>query len=131
MTRIAKATCLAGAVLALAVLGATPTWGQGHEGQKGQKGQQGQGHENKGGVTVEVALGATRDVLVAKGFEVIRVEIQGDRRIVYYRAGNQGRGRGQGPPQRLVIRRAEDKLVVDEAPEGVRLEIGVKLGIKL
>jgi hypothetical protein len=80
---------------------------------------------------VDIALGAAREVLVAKGYEVVRVEVEGDRRIVYYRAGNQGRGRGQGPPMRMVIRMTEEKLVLDEAPEGLRVDIGIKLGIRL
>jgi len=95
---------------------------------------QGRGHQDppaKPQVTVEAALGATRQVLVAKGFEVVRVEVQGDDRIVYYRAGNQGRGRGQGPPRRLIIRRTDERLVLVDAPDEVRVEIGVKLGIRL
>ena len=95
---------------------------------------QGRGHRDqpdKPQVTYEAALGATRQVLVAKGFEVVRVEVQGDDRIVYYRAGNQGRGRGQGPPRRLIIRRTDERLVLVDAPDEVRVEIGVKLGIRL
>jgi len=95
---------------------------------------QGRGHQDKPEkpqVTFEAALGATREVLVAKGFEVIRVEVQGDDRIVYYRAGNHGRGRGQGPPRRLIVRRTGERLVLVDAPDEVRVEIGVKLGIRL
>jgi hypothetical protein len=87
-------------------------------------------HERRPQVTVEAALGATREVLVAKGFEVLRVEVQGDSRIVHYRAGNQGRGRGHGPPRRLIIRRTDERLVLVDAPDEVRVEIGVKLGIR-
>jgi hypothetical protein len=78
---------------------------------------------------MDVAFSATREVLVAKGLELRRIEVEGDRQIVYCRAGN--RGRGQGPPQRMALRFAEKKLVVDEAPEDLKLEIGIKLGIKL
>jgi hypothetical protein len=88
-------------------------------------------HESRPQVTFEAALGATREVLVAKGFEVVRVEVQGQDRIVYYRAGNQGRGRGQGPPRRLIIRRVEERLVLVDAPDPIRVEIGIKLGIRL
>lgn len=115
MIRIAKAA------LVLAVLWAAPVAAQG----------QGNRNQDKSRVTVDIALGAAREVLVAKGYEVVRVEVEGDRRIVYYRAGNQGRGRGQGPPMRMVIRMTEEKLVLDEAPEGLRVDIGIKLGIRL
>lgn len=82
-------------------------------------------------VTVELAVSAARDVLAAKGFEVVRVEVAEDHQIVYYRAGNRGRGRGHGPPARMIIRRRAERVVVEEAPEGIRLEIGIKLGIEL
>ncbi len=82
-------------------------------------------------VTVELAVSAAREVLVANGFEVVRVEVLDDHQIVYYRAGNQGRGRGHGPPARMIIRRSAERVVVEEAPDGIRLEIGIKLGIKL
>ena len=68
---------------------------------------------------------------MAQGFEVVRVETKDDYKIVYYRRGNRGRGRGLGPPARMIIRRVEDRIVLDEAPEGIRLEISVKLGIRL
>jgi hypothetical protein len=120
-----------GAALVLAVLWAAPAaaQGQGH-GNNGNRGRQGQGHEDKSKVTVDVALGAVREVLVDKGYEVVRVEVEDDRRVVYYRAGNQGRGRGQGPPMRMVIRMTEERLVLDEAPDGLRVDIGIRLGIR-
>lgn len=82
-------------------------------------------------VTVQVAVSAARDVLVAQGFEVVRVEVAEDRQVIYYRAGNQGRGRGHGPPARMVVRRVEERVVLEEAPESLRIEIGIKLGIRL
>lgn len=82
-------------------------------------------------VTLGVALSATKEVLVKQGYEVVRVETLSDRQIVTYRAGNQGNGRGKGPPVRMVIRRVENRIVLDDAPDGLKLEIGIKLGIKL
>lgn len=82
-------------------------------------------------VTVDLAVSTVREVLVAQGFEVLRVETKDDYKIVYYRRGNRGRGRGLGPPARMIIRQIEDRIVLDEAPEGIRLEISVKLGIRL
>lgn len=82
-------------------------------------------------VSIDLAVSAAREVLVAQGFEVVRVETKDDYKIVYYRRGNRGRGRGLGPPARMIIRRVDDRIVLDEAPEGIRLEISVKLGIRL
>jgi hypothetical protein len=31
----------------------------------------------------------------------------------------------------MVIRRVEDRIVLDDAPEGLKVEIGIRLGIKL
>lgn len=90
-----------------------------------------QAREARRAVTVELAVSAARDVLVAKGFQVVRVETEDDIQVVYYRRGNRGRGRGLGPIERLVIRRSVDTVVVEEAPDELRLEIGVKLGIRL
>ncbi len=82
-------------------------------------------------VTIDLAISTAREVLVAQGFEVLRVETKDNYKIVYYRRGNRGRGRGLGPPARMIIRQVEDRIVLDEAPEGIRLEISVKLGIRL
>ena len=99
---------------------------------------QGRGHANtkktehaKPKVTVDIAVSAAKDVLVKQGFDVLRVETKGDRQIIYYRAGNRGKGKGQGPPARMIVRRSEDRIVLEEAPDALRLEIGIKLGIKL
>src|SRR5512134_924860 len=73
MNRITKAA------LVLAVLWAAPAAAQGQG--RGNRGQP--GHEDQSKVTVDIALGAGRGVLVAKGYEVVRVEVEGDRRVVY------------------------------------------------
>ena len=93
---------------------------------------QGRGHANtkktehaKPKVTVDIAVSAAKDVLVKQGFDVLRVETKGDRQIIYYRAGNRGKGKG------MIVRRSEDRIVLEEAPDALRLEIGIKLGIKL
>lgn len=113
------------ALLVLTALGSTPASAQGR-GDKGKSQEDG-----KSKVTVEVAVTAAKDVLVKQGFEVVRVEAKPDHHIIYYRAGNQGRGKGHGPPVRMIVRRVDDRVVLEEAPDGLRLEIGVKLGIKL
>ena len=112
-------------LVAALLVSSTPALAQGKS--KTAKGKDG-GHA---AVTVEMALSATKDVLVAQGFEVLRIEVQGPQQIVHYRAGNRGRGKGQGPPMRMVIQRTDDRIVVVDAPDEIKLEIGVKLGIKL
>src|SRR3989442_15979864 len=49
------------------------------------------------------AVVITREVLVKQGYEVVRVETAGNDQVVWYRAGNPGRGRGKGPPVKMVI----------------------------
>lgn len=113
-------------VVTLVAIAAAPAWAQGR----------GHGHpkktvDAKPKVTVDLAVSAAKDVLVKQGFAVVRVETKGDRQIIYYRAGNRGKGKGQGPPARMIVRRSEDRIVLEEAPDALRLEIGIKLGIKL
>ncbi|MCH7875655.1 MAG: hypothetical protein IH965_10210 [Gemmatimonadetes bacterium] len=108
----------------LAVVSAAPAAAQG-------RGNNARARRAAPRVSIDLAVSAAREVLVAQGFEVVRVETKDDYKIVYYRRGNRGRGRGFGPPARMIIRRVEDRIVLDEAPEGIRLEISVKLGIRL
>jgi hypothetical protein len=113
------------ALAAVVVLGAAPAWAQKQKEPAGKK------DKEPATVTLDVALSATKQVLVKQGFEVVSVETLSDRQIVTYRAGNQGRGKGKGPPVRMVIRRVENRIVLDDAPDELKLEIGVTLGIKL
>src|SRR4051812_38847687 len=46
-------------------------------------------------VTADQAVVATREVLVRHGYDVVRVEVIKGTRVVYYRRGNKGRGRGK------------------------------------
>lgn|SRR5574341_28516 len=85
------------------------------------------GGPKKYAVTHDRAIAVTREVLVAKGYEVIRIETQGPDRIVWYRAGNQGRGRGKGPPQKLIIRRVENRIVFVDTPSLFLVDIDVRL----
>src|SRR2546427_11893763 len=80
------------AVLALTVL-ALPAAAQG----KGPK---------KYAVTTDRALVVTKDVLVAQGYEVVRVENSGRDYVVWYRRGDRGGGEGPGPPGGMVVPRA-------------------------
>src|SRR2546425_612310 len=86
------------AVLALTVL-ALPAAAQG----KGPK---------KYAVTTDRALVVTKDVLVKQGYEVVRVENSGHDYVVWHRRGNMGKGRGNGPPVKMVIHRETEHVGV-------------------
>src|SRR3989475_2867707 len=87
---------------------------------------QGRG-QKKYAVTTDRALVVTKDVLVAQGYEVVRVENSGRDYVVWYRRGNRGRGKGQGPPVRMVIHRAVDRVVFLSVPSAVLVDIDVRL----
>jgi hypothetical protein len=78
-------------------------------------------------VTNDRALVVTREVLVKQGYEVVSVENSGHDVVVWYRRGNRGRGKGKGPPARMVIHRTEDRVVFLSAPSEVLVDIDVKL----
>jgi hypothetical protein len=89
---------------------------------------QGRGHGPKQyTVTTDHAILVTRDVLVRQGYEVIRIEDKGPDRIVWYRAGNRGRGRGKGPPVKMVIHREADRVVFVDTPTSILVDIDLRL----
>ena len=92
-----------------------------------------QGHlppgQAKKRVTTSHAVIVTRDVLVSQGFRVVRVERLGDAQVIYYRRGNNGRGRGLGPVERLVVRPAGEIVAFEAAPRPVLLAVNVRLGL--
>ncbi len=104
------------AVVALALLAASPLAAQG----RGPK---------RYAVSGDRAVSVTREVLVHQGFEVIRIETSGNDQIVWYRRGNMGRGRGKGPPVRMVIRRdpVQNKIVFLDTPSAILVDIDVRL----
>ena len=87
------------------------------------------GKPGKRVVTTDRAIVVTREVLVKHGYEVVRVETVRGARVVYYRRGNMGRGRGKGPIVRMVIRPAEERVVFESAPRGLLAEINIRLGM--
>ena len=104
--------------------------GRGHENDQGNG--PGRGHGPKRyAVPTDRALGVTREVLVKQGFEVIRVEAGGNDQVVWYRAGNRGRGRGKGPPVKMVIRRdpVAHSVVFLETPSDILVNIDVRLRV--
>ena len=102
---------------------------------------QGKSHAAKGGqvppgqakkkvVTADQAIVATREVLVSHGYEIVRVELVQGTRVVYYRRGNMGRGRGKGPIEKIVIRPEPDRVVfVSQPPRGLMIDINLRLGM--
>jgi hypothetical protein len=88
---------------------------------------QGKGKAKHYGVTSDKAMTATRTVLQRQGFEIVRVARNGDAQVIYYRRGNNGRGKGQGPMERMVIRTVERRIVFEEAPSAILLDIDFEL----
>lgn len=96
------------------------------QGRGNGKHGRGNAHE-KTKVTKDHALVVTREVLVSRGYDVMRVEDRGDIIIVYYRQGNRGRGRGKGPPATMIIRRTPERIVFERAPSAVLIDINLRL----
>ena len=90
---------------------------------------QGRGHGPKKefAVAPDRAVSVTRDVLVHQGYEVVRVETVGNDQVVWYRRGNMGRGKGKGPPMKMIIRREVNRIVFVDTPDAVLVDINVRL----
>jgi hypothetical protein len=105
--------------------------GKGHDGHDRAVIVQ-QGHPNKAKrhkvYTSDEAVDVTRIVLREQGYELVRVERRGDARIVYYRRGNMGRGRGKGPIVSMVLRPSRERIVIERAPQPLLVQINVRLG---
>jgi hypothetical protein len=91
-----------------------------------------QGHDKRAKakrvVTSDEAVDATRIVLREHGYELVRVEQRRDTRIVYYRRGNMGRGKGKGPIMYMVVRPSPDRIIIERAPSPLLMQINVRLG---
>ena len=89
---------------------------------------QAQGNSEKAfGVSVDVALEATRTTLVELGYDVVKLESKDEVLIVYFRRGNMGKGKGKGPMEKLVIRRVKQTVVFEEADPELLVKIQVTL----
>ena len=78
-------------------------------------------------VTTDRAVSVTRTVLVRQGYDVVRVERVGATQVVYYRAGNHGRGKGKGPLEKMVIRTVDRRIVFEDTPSAIMVDIDVNL----
>ena len=86
-----------------------------------------QGKPKHYATTTDRAITITREVLVKQGYEVVKIEKDGDRQIVWYRSGNQGRGKGKGKLEKMIITREKDRVVFVETPPAILVDIDVRL----
>lgn len=103
------------ALLALGTMAAAPAHGQG------------KGNGKHYAVSSDRAMSVTRTVLERQGFDVVRVVRSNDAQVIYYRAGNHGRGRGKGPVERMVIRTVERRVVFEDTPSAILVDIDLDL----
>jgi hypothetical protein len=88
---------------------------------------QGKGKDKHYAVSNDRAVTVTRNVLVHQGYDVVRIDRVGTTQVVYYRAGNRGRGKGKGPLQKMVIRTVERRIVFENTPPAIMVDIDVNL----
>jgi hypothetical protein len=88
---------------------------------------QGKGKDKHYAVSNDRAVTVTRNVLVRQGYDVVRIERVGATQVVYYRAGNRGRGRGKGPVEKMIIRTVERRIVFENTPPAIMVDIDVNL----
>jgi hypothetical protein len=88
---------------------------------------QGKGNGKHYAVSSDKAMSATRVVLQRQGYELVRVVHSSDAQVIYYRRGDNGRGKGKGPMERMVIRTVEHRVVFEEVPAGILVDIDVQL----
>lgn len=88
---------------------------------------QAQGKGKQYAVTSGKAMDVTRVVLQRQGYEMVKVVRDGDTQVIYYRRGNNGRGKGKGPMERMVIRTVERRVVFEEVPSAILVDIDFQL----
>ena len=129
-SRLRRLATYGAALFLTLTLAATAAEAQGKG--KGGKGAHPSG-QAKGKAKKQVSTGdavvATREILVAHGYQVVRVERVGVNQVIYYRRGNNGRGKGLGPLERMVVRPAGEVVAFESAPRGVLIDLNVRLGL--
>ena len=88
---------------------------------------QGKGKGKHYSVSSDKAMDATRVVLQRQGYELVRVVREPGVQVIYYRLGNNGRGKGKGPMERMVIRTIDRRIVFEEAPSAILVDIDFQL----
>jgi hypothetical protein len=101
---------------------AAPTTGR--SGAKAKPASEARGKQR---VTRTEAVDVSRRVLVEHGYTVSRVERVGDTQVIYYYRGNNGRGKGRGPLQRMVVRPSAERFVFEGAPADVKRAVTLRL----
>jgi hypothetical protein len=80
-------------------------------------------------VTTLQGVNATRDVLLANGYQVVNVVPSGTSQVIYYRRGNMGNGRGLGPVQKIVVVPAGQVVQFQSVPQSLLSTILARLGM--
>ncbi len=80
-------------------------------------------------VTPAAAVVVSREMLVKHGFAVVKVVQVDGAQVIFYRRGNMGRGRGQGPMEKMVVRPSGQVVVFEAAPAPVLVDIKARLGL--
>lgn len=80
-------------------------------------------------VTAPQAVIVTREVLIANGYQIVRVTPAGTSRVIYYRRGDMGKGRGLGPVQQIVVVPSGEIVRFQSVPEPLLATILRRLGL--
>lgn len=78
-------------------------------------------------VSSDKAMTVTRAVLERQGYELVRVVREPDVQVIYYRRGPTGRGKSEGPLERMVIRTVERRVVFEGVPAAILIDIDLEL----
>ena len=116
------------ALITVASAAVSPVLAQGKKGGNGGAAKGPPPGQAKKAVTTGEAVELSRTLLQKHGFSIVRVETVKGAQVIYYRAGNQGRGRGLGPVQSMIVRPSGSIVTFEAAPEKVRLDIKLQLG---
>ena len=80
-------------------------------------------------VTTLQGVTVTREVLLANGYQIVRVAPSGASRVIYYRRGNNGNGVGLGPVQRIIVVPSGDVVRFQSVPQSLLTTILSRLGM--
>src|SRR5688572_18949464 len=108
------------AVLTAASAASSPVLAQGKKGGNAGAAEVPPG-QAKESVPTGQAVDLSRNLLTKHGFTIVRVETVKRAQVIYYRAGNQGRGRGQGPVMSMIVRPCGSIVTFEAVPEKVRI----------
>lgn len=85
--------------------------------------------QTKKAVSTGDAVSASREILGKHGYQFVRVETVGATRVIYYRRGNMGKGKGLGPVEKMVVRPSNNIVVFEGGPSGVLVDLKIRLGL--